>query len=300
MIRHTALLALAALSSLSVAQISDNFEQGWDQATWTTYAPDCNQGGTVSLDTTIAHSGSNSMKVVGGSNGYCGHIFFGTTKVPTGDVYVRAWVQLKTALGNDHVTFIVMPDSAQGGDHLRIGGQSQILDYNRESDDATLPDLSPQGIASSVNLPTGSFQCFEYYLGTDGTMQTWLNGNLISGMTAGPNANNPNAAGWSRKSYVPDINGVYFGWEAYSGGVNTVWFDDVAIGTSRAGCGTFGSTSVRPTSTGSGPTSNPVTTTRPSTTIPPSTSKTTSSAGATQTTASVEAKIGKDQPNVGN
>ncbi|TFB04920.1 hypothetical protein CCMA1212_002659 [Trichoderma ghanense] len=92
MVRRTALLALAALSSLSAAQISDDFEEGWDQTVWPITAPDCNQGGTVSLDTTVAHSGSNSMKVVGGPNGYCGHIFFGTTQVPTGDVYVRAWM----------------------------------------------------------------------------------------------------------------------------------------------------------------------------------------------------------------
>ncbi|KAL6689915.1 carbohydrate-binding module family 1 protein [Trichoderma pleuroticola] len=285
MVRQAALLAIAALSSLSVAQISDDFEEGWDQNTWATYAPDCNQGGSVSLDTTVAHSGSNSMKVVGGPNGYCGHIFFGTTEVPAGDVYVRVWLQLQTALNNDHVTFTVMPDSAQNGKHLRIGGQSEVLDYNRESDDATLPDLSPQGIDSSVDLPTGSFQCFEYHLGTDGTIQTWLNGNAISGMTAGPNANNPNDAGWTRQSYTPAITGVYFGWEAYSGDVNTVWFDDVAIGSSRVGCGgpaTSGSTSVGPTSTTHSSISATVTT-RPSTTIRPTTSKTTSSAGPTQT-----------------
>lgn len=179
-----------------------------------------------------------------------------------------------------------MPDTAQGGKHLRIGGQSEVLDYNRESDDATLPDLSPQGIASSVDLPTGSFQCFEYYLGTDGTIQTWLNSNLITGMTAGPSSNNSNDAGWTRATYVPDITGVYFGWEAYSGDINTVWFDDVAIATSRVGCGgpaSSGTTSVRSTSTAHSTTSNPGTTTKPSTTVPPTTSRTTSSAGATQT-----------------
>lgn len=92
MVCRAALLALAALLSLSTAQISDDFEGGWNQTIWPTYAPDCNQGGTVSLDTTVAHSGSNSMKVVGGPNGYCGHLFFGTTQVPTGDIYVRTWV----------------------------------------------------------------------------------------------------------------------------------------------------------------------------------------------------------------
>ncbi|KAL7928298.1 carbohydrate-binding module family 1 protein [Trichoderma chlorosporum] len=285
MVRQTALLALAALSSLSIAQISDNFENGWNQTTWPIYAPDCNQGGTVSLDTTVAHSGSNSMKVVGGPNGYCGHIFFGTTQVPAGDVYVRVWLQLETALNSDHVTFIVMPDNAQNGDDLRVGGQSEILDYNRQSDDATLPDLSPQGIATSVDLPTGSFQCFEYYLGTDGTIQTWLNSNLISGMTVGPGIDNANDAGWTRESYIPDITGVYFGWEAYSGDINTVWFDDVAIATSRVGCGgatVSGSSSVQATSTAHTSVSQQ-TTSKPTSTTPPPISKTTTSAGATQT-----------------
>jgi hypothetical protein len=29
---------------------------------------------------------------VDGAGGYCGHVFFGTTAVPSGDFYVRAWV----------------------------------------------------------------------------------------------------------------------------------------------------------------------------------------------------------------
>ena len=79
--------------TFAAAQISDGFENGWNQTKWPVYAPDCNQGGTVSLDSTIAHTGQNSMKVTGGSNGYCGHIFFGTTAVPHGsDMYVRTWL----------------------------------------------------------------------------------------------------------------------------------------------------------------------------------------------------------------
>lgn len=94
MFTKSSFLALAATATLSFAQISDDFEAGLDNSTWPTYAPDCNQGGTVSLDTSTAHSGSNSVKVVGGTNGgYCGHIFFGTTQVPaSGDVYVRTWL----------------------------------------------------------------------------------------------------------------------------------------------------------------------------------------------------------------
>lgn len=63
------------------------------------------------------------------------------------------------ALTQNHISFIIMPDSAQGSNkHLRIGGQDQVITYNRESDDAVLPDLSSQGI---TDLPPYKF---EYYL----------------------------------------------------------------------------------------------------------------------------------------
>lgn len=130
-----------------------------------------------------------------------------------------------------------MPDPAQGTNkHLRIGGQSKILMYNRESDDATLPDLSPQGIATSAALPTGAWQCFEYHLGTDGSIETWLNGNAVAGLTSIPGVANSNAAQWQRSSIIPKITAVYFGWESYGGDANTFWYDDIAIGSSRIGC----------------------------------------------------------------
>ncbi|KAI0140700.1 hypothetical protein BJ166DRAFT_604330 [Pestalotiopsis sp. NC0098] len=237
MLRQALLLA-AGIAQLpfSLAQVTADFESGWDQTAWPIYAPDCNQGGSVTLDSTTAHGGKNSIKVAG-AGGYCGHVFFGTTKVPSGDVYVRAYVKATTALTDSHVSFITMPDSAQGSNkHLRIGGQSKILMYNRESDDATLPDLSPQGIATSAALPTGSWQCFEYHLGTDGTIETWLNGNAVAGLTVKSGTTNANAAQWTRSTYVPKVTGVYFGWESYGGDVNTLWYDDIAIASTRVGC----------------------------------------------------------------
>lgn len=130
-----------------------------------------------------------------------------------------------------------MPDSAQGSNkHLRIGGQSKILMYNRESDDATLPDLSPNGIAASKALPTGAWQCFEYHVGTDGTIETWLNDVAIDALTLKSGVTNANGAQWARSSVKPKITGVYFGWESYGGDTNTFWYDDVAISSTRVGC----------------------------------------------------------------
>jgi hypothetical protein len=92
MFGQTAILTAAlALAPAAIAQVSEGFESGWDQTAWTTYAPDCNQGGKITLDTTTAHTGKNSIRV-DGAGGYCGHIFVGTSKVPSGDVYVRTWL----------------------------------------------------------------------------------------------------------------------------------------------------------------------------------------------------------------
>lgn len=141
------------------------------------------------------------------------------------------------ALTDSHVTFITMPDSAQGAKkHLRIGGQSKILMYNRETDDATLPDLSPQGIASSAPLPTNAWTCFEYHLGPDGTLETWLNNATVAGLTVKSGTANPNAGQWQRGTTKPKITAVNFGWESYGGDANTIWYDDIVVSGTRVGC----------------------------------------------------------------
>jgi hypothetical protein len=150
--------------------------------------------------------------------------------------------QAAKALTSEHVTFVVMPDAAEGvNQHLRFGGMSEIMMWNRQDNDATLPDLSPQGIATSANLPAGSWQCLEYHLGTDGTIETWINGAAVPGLNAGPGISNANANGWTRTKFVPKISGVYFGWESYGSATNTFWYDDVAIAGSRVGCSAGGS-----------------------------------------------------------
>lgn len=167
-----------------------------------------------------------------------------------------------TALTASHVSFITMPDSSQGeGKHLRIGGQSEILMYNRESDDATLPDLSPAGIATSKALATDTWECFEYHLGADGSIETWLNSEAIAGLTT---ADNANAGGWGTGN-IPTISAVYFGWESYGGDVNTFWYDDIEVGSSRVGCDGSGSS-----------TSSNLTSSAPAVTAPATSGNTTS------------------------
>lgn len=171
-----------------------------------------------------------------------------------------------------------MTDSAQAaGKHLRIGGQDQILMYNRETDDATLPDLSPQGVASSEALPVGAWECFEYHLGTDGSIETWLNSAAIAGLTT---KGNPNDSGWTKSTEIPKITGVYFGWESYGGDVNTFWYDDVSISSTRVGCSASG-TSPSSVPASSAPTSSKSASSVPVSSAPPSTTLATSAKPST-------------------
>ncbi|CZS94943.1 uncharacterized protein RAG0_04746 [Rhynchosporium agropyri] len=235
MLHQLAVLTLALLPT-TFAQVSEGFESGWDQTAWPIFANDCMTGGNVSLDATVAHTGTNSMRV-DGAGGYCGHVFFGTSKVPVGDVYVRTWLKAAKELTDSHITFIAMPDPAEGvKKNLRVGAMSKILLFNRESDDVTLPNLSPQGVASSVGLPVDKWQCLEYHLGADGSVETWLNDKAIDGLTVKPGVANTNTDQWQRSTVKPAVTAVNFGWESYGNDANTFWYDDIVINSTRIGC----------------------------------------------------------------
>ena len=208
---------------------------------WQVIAPDCSGTGTVTVDSTQFHGGTRSVKV-DGKTGYCNHIFFGnTTNVASIGpvVYGRVFIRATNPLGTDHVTYIAMKDVVDNK-NLRFGGQGQVMAWNRESDDATVPSMSPVGISTSVGLPTNQWACLELKVdGTNGFLQVWLNGTSIAGLTVDGVATADIDQAWisSRPSWHPSLSDVKFGWESYSSGDNVLWFDDVAFGSSRIGCG---------------------------------------------------------------
>jgi hypothetical protein len=236
--------ATAATCQASV--FCDGFE---DQASttpsgrWSVDTPNCSGTGTVAVDSTAAHTGSKSVKVTG-TDGYCNHVFIADTGDMTGASpvwYVRFWIMHTTPLPASHVTFLAMNDAAHGNTDLRLGGQNGALMWNRQSDDATLPDQSPAGVAQSAVLPTGVWECVEFEVdGANGQIYTWLNGNAVPGMTEDgvptPNVDDQWLSG-SGASWRPNLTDLKLGWESYGGGGNdTLWFDDAALSTTRIGC----------------------------------------------------------------
>nr|AWM99280.1 lytic polysaccharide monooxygenase 9 [Rhizophlyctis rosea] len=245
--------------------LSDGFESGLDSSRWSQFARDCTGSGSYALSSSGAHSGSRAVKVTGGG-GYCNHIFFatylclpGTKQIPTsGDLYVRFWAKFANSLTGSHVSFLTMEDSTTGKT-VRMGGQNSILMWNRELDDATLPDLSPQGVAQSQGVTPGQWTCIEYHVGSD-RLETWVNDKVVPGLTT--TSGSGVTGQWTKGTQNFKITSVNFGWESYGGDLNNVDYDDIAIGSSRIGCGATVPTDPTTTSGNSGPTTTTTTTTQ--------------------------------------
>jgi hypothetical protein len=223
------------------AALCDGFENQTGPApsgAWSVSFPDCQGAGAASVDTAVAHTGTRSVRVDGAA-GYCNHVFVGTGTSALGSVwYARFYVRHTTALPAAHVTLLAMNDANDGDRDLRMGGQNGALQWNRESDDATLPEQSPVGVALSVPLPVDQWTCVEFAVdGTDGTMQTWVNGTDVAGLHAdGVPTPNIDSQWLRRAGWRPSLTDLRLGWESYGEGSDTLWFDDVALGTSRIGC----------------------------------------------------------------
>ncbi|ONK10567.1 hydrolase [Streptomyces sp. MP131-18] len=207
---------------------------------WATEFPDCSGTGTASVDTSVAQEGTTSLRVDGGT-GYCNHVFVGTDLADvdtTAGLYVRYYVRHTSALPTQHVTFLTMEDAADGSRDLRMGGQNAALQWNRESDDATLPEQSPAGVALSAPLPLDEWVCVEYEIDPAvGHLTTWLNGEPVTGLAVDGTPTHDIDSQWlNRGDWHPDLVNLRFGWESYGEGADTLWYDNIAVGTSRTGC----------------------------------------------------------------
>jgi hypothetical protein len=208
-----------------------------DPARWTTLMPNCSGTGAINLDDQVAHSGKQSVRVQGAA-GYCNHVFFAPKTFSASEpLYARFFVRFAAPLGASHVTFAAFRDGSEGKD-LRMGGQSEILMWNRESDDATLPELSPAGIALSIKPEAAVWLCVELVIDAQGrALRTWVGGEAVAGLVVEGDPTPDIDAQWLRKpDWQPKIEDLKLGWESYGDASNTLWFDDVAFGPTRLGC----------------------------------------------------------------
>jgi hypothetical protein len=231
--------AAAACASPAVCSDFEADKPGALAGAWSARSPNCSGDGKATIDDSVAHSGKKSLRVQSGG-GTCNHVF----ATPTLDFnalgaafWLRFYVRFESALSDAHVTFLALQDQVSKK-ALRMGGQKKILIWNRELDDATLPELSPNGIGLSVAPEPGSFQCVEFHLdGAEGTLETYLDGKRVEGLVIDGTGTQDIDGQWLRSGkWTAKVSEIGFGWESYGGEPMLLWFDDVAISAQRAGC----------------------------------------------------------------
>ncbi|MEU6247123.1 cellulose binding domain-containing protein [Glycomyces sp. NPDC047010] len=217
--------------------VCDGFE---DQAgtvpggAWSVGAQDCTGTGTATVDTAVSNGGGKSVRVNGGAT-YCNHVFVGRA-LPADAEWFRVYMRHSTAQPPNHTTMIAMQDRNDANGDLRLGGQNSMLQWNRESDDATLPAQSPAGVALSAPFPVDTWVCVEYRI-SGGNLATWVDGEAVTGLTVdGVPTHDVDEQWLSKSGWNPDLADLRLGWESYGNDADTVWYDDVAFGPSRIGC----------------------------------------------------------------
>jgi hypothetical protein len=189
------------------------------------------------VDDSQHHSGTRSLKVTGTAS-FCDYAMVGnsaTFKAIGNVVYGRYYVRLETALPAGHTAFMILPD-VMSGHALRMGGQNSALQWNRQSDDATLPAQSPAGIALSKVPPVGAWMCLEFMVDqAQGLISTWVDGDPVAGLVADATPTPDVDSAWGA-AYRPSLTGFNVGWQNYGAGPMNLWFDDVALSATRIGC----------------------------------------------------------------
>jgi len=232
--------AAADCASLAVCEDFETataFGDAPDAKGWHVAHPNCAGTGAIAVTDQVARSGKRSLRVDGAA-GYCNHVFLANEKATggAGPLFLRFYVRIDRPLGDDHVTLLAMKDRTSGKD-LRFGGQKQVVIWNRESDDATLPELSPAGVAKSVAPAALAWHCVE--IAIDGpAITTRIDGASIAGLRAATPPTPDVDQTWQRSgAYAPAPADVRVGWESYGNGAATLWLDDIAASTAPIGCG---------------------------------------------------------------
>ncbi len=194
-------------------------------------------GLTVSVDDAEHHGGTRSLRVVGGDS--CG--FYAANSAALArlgpQVFVRFWARFSAGATPNHNGFVSM--ATTGGDHLRLGFQDQVVAWNAQRSDATLPDMDPQGTSTSFAPAAQTWTCIEFHVdeGT-GQMDLWANGGpeTVAGLSWNGSPVQGISDQWGRGAPSPLVLSTFaIGWLGLND-QETVWFDDVALGDARIGC----------------------------------------------------------------
>jgi hypothetical protein len=248
----------ASSSTCSSLPLCDGFESDTpgmppDTSLWTvlmgcnpnsTNAP-VDGGLTVGIDGTVAHTGKNSLRVVGGDS--CGYYAINTSAFAklTGQVYARFYAQFSGAPTSNHNGFMSMYSGTatnflsmySNSEQLRLGFQGNVVVWNYLSSDATLPDIDSMGESQSMMTHPNAWDCIEFHLDpTDGYIEFWLNGTSVSGLSYDGTSTQGVSDNWHTGGPTSlALKSFGLGWLGLNNQY-TAWFDDVALSSARINC----------------------------------------------------------------
>jgi hypothetical protein len=183
------------------------------------------QAADVAIDATLGHSASQSMKFSGTTNPR-----FITTAAPggSGSIYIRAFTRLSAVLGQNHITLVAIADASDN--EIRIGGQNGFLHSNLSMGDGLTPNpFVPCDICLAP--PANEWFCLEAMFDFAANHVTvWVNDAVV--------VDADEASDWHSGTapWPGTPTEIKFGYQSFGGDNATVWMDDVAVGSQRAGC----------------------------------------------------------------
>ena len=191
--------------------------------------------GPITVTADSAQSGTQSVFVDG--NTFSSHFTVKGAPVfplPANRMYVRVFIRVGSAFESGHSTFFEAgPDDTLNNTEIRVGFHVQQLEVNRMPGDAE--QLSNGGDyndpLSGIKFVPETWHCLEVLFdGDSDELRVWFEDNEVPEL---------HVTDWKQDAgaWSPTYEAVRFGYEKYSGPSMQVWYDDVAIGTSRIGCG---------------------------------------------------------------
>jgi hypothetical protein len=184
----------------------------------------------MTVDGTVAHGGSHSLKVT--PNGNFSQMLGVTTGTPTfwTRFYLRQDINTNTVTGHD--TFVAATDqvgAASNAEYVRIGEHSCQLEVNRASDDKEILSDAVAGnsnyaCAGGITFAPNTWYCVEaFYDGANSALRVFVDSAEVSAL---------HVTNWGPYMYRT----FEFGFENYGGTSRTLWYDDVVVAPQQVGC----------------------------------------------------------------
>jgi len=178
----------------------------------------------MTLDSTVGFNSPQSLKV----NGTEFSQMFGVA-TPGATFWGRVRLRSDTDIQQGHNTYVLatdVPGDPNAGEAIRIGEHQCQLELNRKTDDAEkLSNGGTYMCEGGVKLLANTWYCLEFfYDGANSEVRVFVDDAEVEEL---------HVTDWGPYTYQT----FKFGFEKYHGANKTLWYDDVALGTERIGCG---------------------------------------------------------------